>query len=107
MGPSDRLRPLQAGAACTACGATVPTGRIRILASRDDVAFIELDCPACGSEGIGLLIADIDPEAITPIAPGEAAALIDHLHGWDGDLVGWLEAIGHGNPARGGPVVDR
>ena len=35
---------------CTACGAPVPTGRIRILARRDDVAFVEPACPGCGSD---------------------------------------------------------
>jgi hypothetical protein len=129
MDRRDRLRPFPAGAACTACGATVPTSQMRILARRDDVAFVELTCRTCGSESLGLLIAGEDPEGapvidvvadgprqgdagsrITddPISAAHAAALADHLRAWDGDLVGWLDAIGHGEPDEpGGWVVDR
>jgi hypothetical protein len=117
MDPRDRLRPLPAGAACTACGAAIPPSRIRILAHRDDVAFVELACPTCGSDALGLLIAGADtggepvldvtadgagaghmagsPMA-RPISALEAVRLTDHLAAWDGDLVGWLEAIGRG-----------
>ncbi|HEY8635739.1 MAG TPA: hypothetical protein VIL81_00625 [Candidatus Limnocylindrales bacterium] len=35
MGPRDRPRPLPDGAACTACGAPVPIGAIRIGWLRD------------------------------------------------------------------------
>jgi hypothetical protein len=37
MGPRDHPRPLPDGAACTACGAAVPTEAIRTLARRDDL----------------------------------------------------------------------
>jgi hypothetical protein len=63
MGPRDHPRPLPDGAACTACGATVPTEAIR----RD-------------------------------------------LAAWDGDLVGWLQAIDAIDAIgvdRRGSVVDR
>ncbi|HEV8403923.1 MAG TPA: hypothetical protein VGQ31_12915 [Candidatus Limnocylindrales bacterium] len=123
MGPSDRPRLLPDGAACTACGAPVPTGRIRILARRDDLAFVELACPDCGSAAIGLLVpaasgagsAVLDVAADAPAAgpaPGRAparsiteadvAAVRADLAAWDGDLVGWLDAI-----ERGGSTVDR
>jgi hypothetical protein len=129
MDRRDRLRPFPAGAACTACGATVPTSQMRILARRDDVAFVELACRTCGSESLGLLIAGEDPDAAPvfdvtadgpgegdaaarsaagPISTAEAAALTDHLRAWDGDLVGWLDAIGRGRPdGPDGWVVDR
>jgi hypothetical protein len=124
MGPSDRPRPLPDGAACTACGASVPTGRIRILARRDDLAFVELACPGCGSAAIGLLVpaasADGSPvldvaadppahgaptagrTAIRPITEADVAAVRADLAAWDGDLVGWLDAVEHG-----GSTVDR
>jgi hypothetical protein len=126
MDPRDRLRPLPAGAACTACGAPVPTSGIRILARRDDVAFVELACRTCGSEALALLIAGMGPDA-TPvfdlagdgsdasargaahnrISADEAGALTSHLHAWDGDLVGWLDAIGRAGPPSSGSVTER
>jgi hypothetical protein len=124
MGPSDHPRPLPDGAACTACGASVPTGHIRILARRDDLAFVELACPGCGSAAIGLLVpassADgspvLDvaadppiggrpPAHLTPdraITEADVAAVRADLAAWSGDLVGWLDA-----PEHGGPTVDR
>jgi len=124
MGPRDHPRPLPDGATCTACGATVPTGRIRILARRDDVAFVELACPSCGSEALGLLLAsspdgkpvlDVDADGPTaaptgvgvlhPISDADVDAVRSHLAAWDGDLVGWLDALDRGD--RRGSVVDR
>ena len=123
MGPSDHPRPLPDGAACTACGASVPTGSIRILARRDDLAFVELACPDCGSAAIGLLVpatsADGSPvldvaadlptrgvppdrqATIRPITEADVAAVRADLAAWDGDLVGWLDAL-----ERGGSSVD-
>jgi hypothetical protein len=126
MGPSDHPRPLPDGAMCTACGAPVPTGRIRILARRDDLAFVELDCLACGSAALGLLIdsaapggepiLDVagDPEAVghaagsgsvRAITTADVEAIRDDLAAWDGDLVGWLDALE--DSGRPGSVVDR
>jgi hypothetical protein len=123
MGPRDRPRPLPDGATCTACGATVPSGHIRVLARRDDVAFVELACPDCGSTALGLLLpsvpdgtAILDVEADGPakvprgqhvaaISQADVAAIRDGLASWDGDLVGWLDALDRDD--RRGSVVDR
>jgi hypothetical protein len=129
MGPSDRPRPLPDGATCTACGAPVPTGRIRILARRDDLAFVELACPDCGSAAIGLLVPAASPDGVPvldvaadrppvdstaghaparPISEADVAAVHADLAAWDGDLIGWLDALERdGRPDRGGSVVDR
>jgi len=125
MDPRDRLRPIPAGAACTACGAPVPTSEIRILARRDDVAFVELACRSCGSEALALLIAGTDPDAGpvldlaadaadpgdgeldgTSISALDASILAAHLDAWQGDLVGWLDAIDPGSGQSRGPGAD-
>ena len=128
MGPRDRPRPLPDGATCTACGAPVPTGRIRILARRDDLAFVELACPDCGSAALGLLVPaasgrrrarildvaadgprpDADgPDArrrtVRPITDADVAAVRADLAAWDGDLVGWLDAL---DATRRRPAAD-
>jgi hypothetical protein len=122
----DRSRPLPDGAACTACGANVPGGRIRILAHRDDVAFVEMECPSCDSTTLGLLIGangedgtstldlssdapngDVQPRRVVarPITEDDVDAIRRDLAEWHGDLVGWLDALDRGD--RRGSVFDR
>jgi hypothetical protein len=126
MGPRDLPGSLPDGAPCTACGVPVPTGRIRILARRDDLAFIQLDCEACGSAALGLLmdspaaggeqILDVagDPvpaggrtrgSTLRAISQADVDAIRDDLAAWDGDLVGWLDALE--DSGRSGSVIDR
>ncbi|MFL5644093.1 MAG: hypothetical protein ACJ77U_06125 [Chloroflexota bacterium] len=109
MAPRDRPSPLPDGASCTACGAPVPTGAIRLLASRDGLAFVRLVCDGCGSAAIGLLVDDAtgdghvldlaeDPadtgasrRTRAPITVADVEAVRQDLAAWTGDLVGWLE----------------
>ena len=70
--PRDDLDSLADGVDCAACGQFVPTDRIRVLARRDDIAFVEIHCPACRSESLGILIASDDGEADTT---GDLAAV--------------------------------
>jgi hypothetical protein len=60
MDPRDDLESLAGGVDCAACGEIVPTDRIRILARRDDIVFVEVACPACQSEALGIVIAELD-----------------------------------------------
>jgi hypothetical protein len=56
MDPRDRTPPFENGVDCAVCGRTVPVERIRILASRDDLTFVELTCAACRSESLGMIV---------------------------------------------------
>ena len=56
MDPRDRTPPFQDGVDCAVCGRIVPAERIRILASRDDLMFVELTCAACRSESLGMIV---------------------------------------------------
>jgi len=71
MDPRDDLDSLADGVDCAACGRFVPTDRIRVLARRDDIAFVEIHCPACRSESLGIVIAsdDRDDDAVA-VGPG-------------------------------------
>jgi hypothetical protein len=117
MDPRDRPLVPPDGATCTACGAPVPTGRIRILAQRDDLAFLELACAGCGSAAVGMLtlptdhdgaaFLDVDADQPSgdptrsratrrqarPIDAADVLAVRDHLAAWQGDLVGWLDVL--------------
>ncbi len=54
MGPRDRLRARLGGSTCAACGAPVRDEGIRLLAHRDEIVFVGLDCQRCGSEGLAI-----------------------------------------------------
>lgn len=112
MDPRDQLRPLLDGVGCTVCGTLVPADRIRILAHRDDLAFVELSCPGCGSTTLGMLQAaddggvrlDVAPfgeltpadearrAGSGPITSQDVTAARAFLAAWDGDLVGLLRS---------------
>jgi hypothetical protein len=55
MHPHERLRALIAGRGCTACGGSLAIDRVRVLAERDDLAFVEWDCAACGSSALAMV----------------------------------------------------
>lgn len=54
MGPRDRLRARLGGSTCAACGAAVRGDAVRVLAQRDEIVFLGLTCPACGSESLAI-----------------------------------------------------
>jgi hypothetical protein len=56
MDPRDGTPPFENGVDCAVCGRNVPAERIRILASRDDLTFVELTCAACRSESLGMIL---------------------------------------------------
>jgi hypothetical protein len=72
MDPRDDLDSLAGGVDCAACGEFVPTARIRILARRDDIVFVEVTCPACRSDSLGIVIAEDEDEAdaLEAVGPG-------------------------------------
>jgi hypothetical protein len=75
MDPRDDHDSLGGGVDCAACGVAVPTERIRVLARRDDIAFVEIHCPSCRSESLGIVIAAGDEAAndvAVPVGPGHA-----------------------------------
>jgi hypothetical protein len=82
MDPRDDLDSLADGVDCAACGQFVPSDRVRVLARRDDIAFVEIHCPGCRSESLGIVIAadaddadgtaDGDDEDGVAVGPGWA-----------------------------------
>jgi hypothetical protein len=111
------LRARLAGAGCTSCGAAVSGDRIEVLADRGDLAFVELDCAACGSLTMSLVLRNdratdgtipdtvAHPE-LNPVAEARLAArpALDEddvlavarlLDGWQGDLRSLLAGRDH------------
>jgi hypothetical protein len=85
------------GVACSVCDAPVPAGRLRLLAERDDLAFVEIDCPVCGSSALGFLAIRMELESdvvrlagAPAITSDDVLEMHDLLEGWTGDLRGLL-----------------
>jgi hypothetical protein len=97
MDPQDRLGTLLDGAGCTVCAAAVPHDRITLLAQRDDLAFVQLACVACGSTTLGFVVSEgLAPEAErladpTPISADDVLDMHELLDSWSGDLAGLLD----------------
>jgi hypothetical protein len=93
----------------------VSIDRIAVLADRGDLAFVQLDCAACGSRTMSLVLrddadagsplldtADTVPGPIPrgraavrpPIALDDVVAVRHLLAGWQGDLRGLVEGRG-------------
>jgi hypothetical protein len=95
MDPLDHLVALSGGLRCTVCDERVPATRIRLLARRDDLAFLEIDCGACLSATLGFIL-DGRPEepapapAREPISGDDVLDMHELLAPWRGDLAGLL-----------------
>jgi hypothetical protein len=106
MDPRDRQDVVD-GAECAACGRPVPVDATRVLAQREDLAFVELGCAACGSVSLAIRLgASGDPGGDAP-TDGSAASIgaddvLDmhlFLAGYRGDLRGLVgRPLEHGRP---------
>jgi hypothetical protein len=96
MDPQDHLSALLDGVTCTVCEDRVPADRVRLLAWRDDLAFLQIDCGACRSTSLGFVMAGSNPDS--DLAPKPAAAISsddlldmhEFLSGWAGDIASLL-----------------
>lgn len=87
MDPRDRLQPFANGVDCAVCGGLVPMDRIRILARRDDLAFLELTCAGCKSESLGIVVAGGSDDRGSGPVYGEFEAA-DHARFCDAPPIG-------------------
>jgi hypothetical protein len=112
MDPLDHLLALPDGLPCSVCDERVPATRVRLLARRDDLSFLQVDCPSCSSATLGFILAgQADSpsrgDQRTPITGDDVLDMHQLLATWDGDLAGLL-ANGRGRDAggRGGAPTD-
>ena len=84
MDPRDLLRAFPDGIACTVCDQPVPAARLRLLAYREDMTFVQVECAACRSTSLGFLAGSASPAA-EPVTSDDVIAMHEFLAGWDGD----------------------
>ena len=95
MDPLDHLLALPDGLRCTVCDGRVPATRIRLLAWRDDLAFLQIDCDSCASTTLGFVLGgrseDAEPEdGPDPISSDDVLDMHQFLATWRGDLAALL-----------------
>jgi hypothetical protein len=96
MDPLDHLIALPDGLRCSVCDERVPETRIRLLARRDDLAFLEIDCGACLSTTLGFVLggrSDASQARLEapPVSSDDVLDMHELLAGWRGDLAGLLD----------------
>ena len=95
MDPLDHLLALPDGLRCTVCDERVPATRIRLLAWRDDLAFLQIDCNACASTTLGFVLGGRSEaadarSAAEPISSDDVLDMHQFLATWRGDLADLL-----------------
>jgi hypothetical protein len=104
MDPLDHVRADLGGLTCAVCDGPVPAGSVQLLAHRDALAFVQVDCAACRSTTLAFVL---DGDAPSDGAPAPAPVTGDDvldmhlfLRGWQGDLHGLLGGGPRGSDAR-------
>jgi hypothetical protein len=95
MDPQDHLGTHLDGQRCSVCDASVPADQVKLLAWRDDLAFLQLDCGACLSTTLGFVmvsqaVAGDHPTPPAPISSDDVLDMHQLLATWRGDLAGLL-----------------
>jgi hypothetical protein len=106
MDPLDHLLALPDGHPCSVCEERVPAARVKILAWRDDLAFLQIDCGSCFSTTLGFMLGGRSEEPATrpmpaPISADDLLDMHQLLASWRGDLTELFSKVGPG-PAEPG-----
>jgi hypothetical protein len=101
MDPQDHLGTHVDGHRCSVCDASLPADRVRLLAWREDLAFLELDCGDCLSTTLGFVMvsqggAEDPPAPASPISGDDVLDMHQLLATWRGDLTGLLSGEDRG-----------
>ena len=94
MDSPDWLRTQLTSFTCPACGRRYRGSRMRLLAERDGLFFVDLDCSRCGSHTVAIVTVELDDSEVS--IEVSDAGLTDELA---------IEHLGEELPARAAPVT--
>ena len=107
MDPRDLFRAFPDGITCTVCDQPVPVARVRLLARREDMTFVQIDCGACRSTTLAFL-ADASvlpaapaggaPSSTSPVTSDDVIDMHRFLAGWQGDVRSLVAEAGRDAP---------
>ncbi len=60
MDGADWLRTQLTSFGCAACGRAYSPGRIRILAQREELFFVDMGCETCGAQAVAVVTIQLD-----------------------------------------------
>jgi hypothetical protein len=72
---ADWLRTQLTSFGCAACGAPYEPGRIRLLAERDGLFFVDLACTTCTSRAVAIVTVEVDDDEEPRADAGELVQL--------------------------------
>jgi hypothetical protein len=105
MDPLDHRLALPDGLRCTVCDERVPAERLRLLAWRDELVFLQIDCSGCLSTTLGFVVAGVTDDGVAseppPISTDDVLDMHQFLATWRGDLSALLGSDrGRPEPSR-------
>lgn len=101
MDGADWLRTQLTSFGCATCGRAYESERIRILAQRDALFFVDLSCTMCGSQATAVVTVqsegahDMDGQVggvDASVTTDDVESMHDFLAGFDGDVSGMFRA---------------
>ena len=95
MDGSDWLRTQLTSFTCPACGRRYRGSKIRLLAERDGLFFVDLDCARCGSHTVAIVTVEIDDTTASITEISDLSLSTDELP----------EHLGEELPAGAAPVT--
>jgi hypothetical protein len=106
MDPLDHRLALSDGHRCSVCDERVPSERVKLLAWREDLAFLQFDCGSCLSTTLGFVLAGRGDEPVparspNPISSDDLLDMHQLLATWRGDLAGLLAGDDRGRAESG------
>jgi hypothetical protein len=88
MDGADWLRTQLTSFGCAACGQPYETGRIRLLAERDGLYFVDLACAGCASRAVAIVTVEMDEDDMPQADAGDLVPVgPDALQGSSGPPV--------------------
>ena len=76
MDGADWLRTQLTSFGCAACGEPYESGRIRLLAERDGLYFVDLACASCASQAVAIVTVELDEDDIPQADAGELIQIV-------------------------------
>lgn len=77
MDSPDWLRTQLTSFTCPACGRRYRGSRIKLLAERDGLFFVDLDCSRCGSHTVAIVTVELDESHLSIIDASDIELEVD------------------------------